>query len=434
MRRFVSVVSHLLHVAWSAGVGVGYRALRRLVRRPPRIWHGFFPIISIPDLVTMDRMTGYPTRSVIYSTRVFGYSLLTADLFDRVLEDEGVPVDERHWVTLADLLWHADVWVTNFDCLFFPQEPRKNDLVLRLIRLMGVRIVVAPHGTDVHQLHVSRDRYDWVSRLAEDYPNWDFEAQSGVSRRRVELFSKHAHFVISADTAVDPFLTRSDLRFKYFPVDTRRLQPAVAINEVPVVVHAPNHRHVKGTEYLLEAIERLKASAIGVELRMVENVARRQALGLYAGADIIADQFVIGAFGSFAVEGLALGKPVLTYLSGDHLRDPVLNLPIVNCSSVNLDRVIAALVLVPQLRARLGEAGRKAVERYQSYEAIGEVWDRIYGHVWWGKPLALESTRHFAPERMARALTEDPERSEFWPVDAVDLMPQVRRAIARVVT
>ena len=167
------------------------------------------------------------------------------------------------------------------------------------------------------------------------------------------------------------------------------------------------------------------------DLTLVEKVPRPEALRLYADADIIADQFCIGAFGVFALEGLALGKPVLAYLDEEHLGDPVFNLPIVNANPDNLERVLAALLAVPELRARIGRAGREAAERYQSVEALAEVWAQLYRHVWWGEPLNLETTRHFSPERGPRSFVEDPALEEFWPVAVADLMPKIERALER---
>jgi hypothetical protein len=54
--------------------------------------------------------------------------------------------------------------------------------------------------------------------------------------------------------------------------------------------------------------------------------------------------------------------------------------------------VLAVLHAVPELRARVGAASRASVEKYQSFDAVAQVWTRIYRHVWWGEPLRLEQT------------------------------------------
>jgi hypothetical protein len=90
------------------------------------------------------------------------------------------------------------------------------------------------------------------------------------------------------------------------------------------------------------------------------------------------------------------------------------------------------VVQVPALRQRLGAEARRQVVAYQSQEAIAEVWKQLYEHVWWRKPLHLESTRHFSPDRKARSFSENPSDADFWPVPVDDLMPEIRRVLERV--
>jgi len=228
-------------------------------------------------------------------------------------------------------------------------------------------------------------------------------------------------------------LPRNDLLFKVFPIDCDELRPRESPPRDRVkIVHAPNHRNVKGTPFLLDAIDKVQASGFSCELVMVERVPRSQALELFADADIIADQFCMGAWAQFALEGMALGKPVLAYLDQESLGDPVFNVPIVNATAENLAAVLAAMIGVPELRTRIAAASRDSVERYHSVAALGEVWSRLYRHVWAGESLDFSGTAHFSPERTARSFTEDPLDEDFWPVPVRDLAPRIEAAIRRL--
>jgi hypothetical protein len=219
---------------------------------------------------------------------------------------------------------------------------------------------------------------------------------------------------------------RNDLLIKVYPIDTDELQPVeIPPHESVKIIHAPNHRYVKGTDFLMAAVESLTAKGFRCELVLIERVARSEALRRFAEADIIADQFCMGAWAQFALEGMALGKPVLAYLDREHLESPQFNLPVVNATPENLAAVLGVLIELEELRRRLGAASRAAVERYQSVPAMGEVWDRIYRHVWWRAPLDFTGTAHFSPDRTPRALTENPADEDFWPVDVADLMPRI---------
>ena len=423
-----------LRIGVAAVAGSIVRAARRIAGRPPRIWHGFTPLHSTSWMVHADRAVGFPSMSVVTNTRAHRYALVRSEDFDRVFEDvDGARWDDVHWRALTHLLLHGDIWTAYFDCLFAHwTERRKNILIFRLIKLAGIRIVVQQHGSDVVCLGKFTSRYDWPQRMQADYPSWDLAAQKPVVEERIALFDRFADFVIAGDSTVEPILPRFDAGFHTTAVDLELLKPVSrAPRQVPVIIHAPNHRNVKGTPYLLDALERLRALGFPFELRLIERVPRHEALAMYADADIIADQFIIGGWGIFALEGMALGKPVLTYLDEVHLSRSVYNDPVVNTTPENVYRVLAVLLTVPALRERIGAASRRSIERYHSFEAVGEVWKRVYDHVWYGKPLDLESTTLFEPQRGTRSLSEDPATPEFWPVPVEDLWPQIVEALNR---
>ncbi|HEV7765977.1 MAG TPA: glycosyltransferase [Thermoanaerobaculia bacterium] len=431
----------LRHVRWvtlvlgAAFAGAVVRIVRRLLRCTPRIWHGFTPLHATAWMVQAERKAGFPSISVTINTRATRYALVRREDFDVVFENEADRWDDVHWLTLIHLLRNADIWNAYFDCLFFKQnEHWKNKVVFRLIRLAGIRIVVQPHGSDLMYTGNDRSRYRWTERAQLDYPNWDLAAYREVVESRIALFDRFASFILAGDKLYEPLFPRFDLSFHTVPVDTQQLVPADApMRAVPVIIHAPNHRNIKGTAELLAALEYLKERGFPFELRLIEGVPRHEALQMYGDADIIADQFIMGAFGIFALEGMALGKPVLTYLDEPHLQDSTYSHPLVNTTLENMTRVLAVLHAVPELRRRIGLASRASVERYQSFAALAEVWTRIYRHVWWRQPLDLESTAPYDPRRPTRALAEDPTDPAFWPVPVDDLMQEIRAAVDRVV-
>jgi len=420
----------------SVCVGAIWRYARKLASFPPRIIHGIAPLHSLRESVLADRCVGIDAKSVVlYSRQTSSYDLTTAKEFDVAFSGSQVESAGMQWTCLRYLLLHADIWSSSF-CLIWPaQYVRTNRWALRLLYLSGVRIIAYPYGTDAAGRDRCSDRFDWIGAIQKDYPSWDMVEHYSNIKHVIKLFCEYASLVVGMDGSVRRFLPRNDIYCKTIPVDTEKLKPLEGFrgNSVPVIVHAPNHRHVKGTQFLLDALQICRDAGINYELRLVEKVARTEALELYKTADIVADQFLMGAYGVFALECLALGKPVMTYLDHDCLSNPVFSLPIVNTNRWNLTTILAVLLLVPELRKRLGHAGRDAVVRYQSLKAIGELNTAMYDHVWWGRPLELEKTAHFGVERQSRSYSENPRDPEFWPVRVDDIFDQILAACDQIV-
>ena len=129
-----------------------------------------------------------------------------------------------------------------------------------------------------------------------------------------------------------------------------------------MVVHAPSDRRVKGTHYVLEAVDRLQRSGIAVELRLVEGLTRDAAVPLYADGDVFVDQLIAGWYGGAAVEAMALGRPVIAFIREDDLslipeamRD---ELPVVNATPETIDGSLRKLVEATAEERRRREGGR----------------------------------------------------------------------------
>ena len=154
-------------------------------------------------------------------------------------------------------------------------------------------------------------------------------------------------------------------------VDLTAIEPAFPATDRarPVILHAPSSRRRKGTEHVLAACEGLDA-----DLVLVEGLHHDEAFERYREADIVVDQLNAGWYGLFAIECMALGKPVVTFLHEEAVArseagfgTPV---PIVNASKENLRQRLEALVADAAERRRIGEASRAYVEQVHDLERV----------------------------------------------------------------
>jgi glycosyltransferase involved in cell wall biosynthesis len=141
----------------------------------------------------------------------------------------------------------------------------------------------------------------------------------------------------------------------------------------PLVVHAPSNREKKGTRWVIEACEQLD-----VDLDIVEGVPHDVARERYALADIVVDQLNAGWHGVFALESMALGKPVVAHLKPEVVERSAagygIRLPVVPATKETLVDVLRPLVAQPSLRRELGAASRAYVEQVHD---IDRVTDRL---------------------------------------------------------
>jgi len=139
----------------------------------------------------------------------------------------------------------------------------------------------------------------------------------------------------------------------------------------PVVLHAPSNRKRKGTEHVIAACEQLS-----VELEIVEGLHHDEARERYQRADIVVDQLNAGWYGLFAIEAMALGKPVVSFLHDEAVERTRqafgIDVPIVKATKETLADVLRPLVESPAERRRIGAASRAYVERVHDADAVAD--------------------------------------------------------------
>jgi glycosyltransferase involved in cell wall biosynthesis len=155
-------------------------------------------------------------------------------------------------------------------------------------------------------------------------------------------------------------------------IDVSSIEPAPPQHhEHPVVLHAPSSRSRKGTEEVVAAADKL-----GLNLELVEGVDHRAAFERYRNADLVVDQLNAGWYGMFAIETMALGKPVVAFLHEEATRRTEeafgVKVPIVHATKETLPDVLERLVSDPDELRRIGAASRAYVEQVHDLSAIAD--------------------------------------------------------------
>jgi glycosyltransferase involved in cell wall biosynthesis len=150
--------------------------------------------------------------------------------------------------------------------------------------------------------------------------------------------------------------------------------------ERPLVVHAPSNRKRKGTDHVIAACKELP-----VDLDIVEGLHHNEARRRYERADIVVDQLNAGWYGVFAIEAMALGKPVVTFLHEEAVRRTEeafgVRVPLVPASKETLTDALRPLVTSAEERRRIGAESRAFAERVHDMDRIADRLLDIYSRL-----------------------------------------------------
>ena len=249
-----------------------------------------------------------------------------------------------------------------------------------LLRLADVRTVMLPYGGDVH---VPERLSNLAFRFALDFDYPKSFMRSTHVRRRVAVWTKHADCVLAGCDWVDCLDHCDVLCYSHFAIDETQWDavaptpPAEFTAARPLrILHAPNHRAIKGTDAFVAAVEQLRSEGCHIELHLMERQSNDSVKAAIQSVDVVADQLIIGWYAMFAIEGMAMRRPVLCHLRNDLLAlheaagtAPQGGFPLVRCDCASVGSAIRDLYRNPGRIPEAGECGRKFVEHHHSLAA-----------------------------------------------------------------
>ena len=326
--------------------------------------------------------------------RLYGYRVQT-------FADEAYHITSEFDITYSAGLWRLFYYLPGLSFLrccfryrciyvYFDGGPLRHIPGLRLLEpqlfyLAGVKTVVMPYGSD-SQIFERTPNKHMVDVLCKDYPV-HFQKDHKKVMRQLEVWSHGADIVIGAMDSVDYLFFWNRIRHCHFAFDTGAITPHYpqpAPGETVKIIHAPNHMNIKGTQFIIDAVDTLKNEGYDVELDLIRGKTNKEVLELMQGAHIAVDQLIMGTYAMFAIEAMANGKPVVGYLREDHIRlyedlgcIEVGEAPTIQARTRNITEVLRDLLDHPETLAPLGQRARAYVEKYHSLKAVGAFYDEI---------------------------------------------------------
>jgi glycosyltransferase involved in cell wall biosynthesis len=330
-----------------------------------RILHAPVNIAGIAGLVAKaQRQLGYDATSVEYSSKTFNFatdrSLHLEQGHNRLLKAG------RVFNFAASALMKYDVFHLYFGNTLIPRL----HFDLQLLHTLGKRVIFHFCGCDIRRRDINLGKYDLSGC---------HECSTLACLNMYHPPLRFANHVLVATPDLLEFVPGAELMPG--PVDLSEWQPEPfrekAADEPIKVLHAPTDRGIKGSNYIIAAVERLK-QRYNVELLLLENVPHAQVKAFASQADIVVDQIMIGAYGTVAIEQMAKGKPVVCYIRPDLRQYYRATLPIVSATPTSIYDELEKLVTDASLRRSLGAQGVEYVRQVHDVNIVAARMIEIY--------------------------------------------------------
>lgn len=257
------------------------------------------------------------------------------------------------------------------------------EIELSAYRRRKIPLFVTYLGDDARQGDESLKRFP-VSMATSVGVGYYTDGSDEVKRIKIARFNRYASQIFYMNPDLGWVLPKRAKFLPYTSVDPRRWRPVYANTKRDRhVVHAPSHRGAKGSQFVFAAVERLRSEGHRFKFTVVEGMSRAEAKEVYSTADIIVDQLLAGWYGGFAVECMALGKPVIAYLREDDMRFiPRMmekELPIINAGPQTIYDVLKHWITAAGsgLEER-GRNGRMFVEKWHDPLKIAKEMEGYY--------------------------------------------------------
>lgn len=385
-------LKYIIYTYWIAlsNKQIKIKKIKKKKMDKPMITFGFTHLINHKYFYRSLKNNHYNVQVIIRTKGSFIDDADYATTYDEILDKHYKIIPKLFRLKLKDLLVFDYVLKTTdvlvMDYLGYGPDEIKHES--NWYKRFGIITVIFPFGSD-YWMYSSVIDQCYKHALMINYPTCGtFEKNI---RKRVEYWTEHADCIVNGGM-IDGASRWDSLPCNFLCIDTElwRTNLNRPVNKDKIVVaHAPNHRYVKGTEFILKAIEKLKDNGYNVELLLFEKFRNDQLMEILKNkVDVFIEKLNYCIYGLSAIEAMSLGIPVISSINHP-LISPLFRrfsyfneCPIVDANHENLYDVIKYLLDNESFRYQIGNASRKYVEKYHSLKSFSDFFDLICQKYW----------------------------------------------------
>lgn len=376
------------------------RFLSRFNYPSVRIVWGSTPLINNAYWSMAMKDLGYTSKTY---TEDFYVSIHSRSDWDMLLKENytKLPTFIKPYFAFIHSLYLFDIFVISCDGYFLNDSFFWKTQAL-FFKIARKKIVLIPYGSDSYVYQRVRST-SLLHGLLMSYPIQS-RKQKYISKR-LDFWCKHADVVIPGLMGPEGFGRWDILSPSPLVINTSRWLPKSRINYSNglngkvVIAHCPNHRGFKGSEFVIDAIEKLKSEGFNIELLILEKLQNVELMQrLQNDVDILIEQLIFG-HGLNAIEGMACGLPTISNLEDETYILPFRRwsffdeCPLVSASPESVVDVLRKLITRPELRHQIGQASREYVEKYHGLDSAQYMFTNVIDYLY-GKKESLINLYH----------------------------------------
>lgn len=252
---------------------------------------------------------------------------------------------------------------------------------LSILKFFGKKIIYIPSGCRDEALRKNYLKHH--PDMCNNCPLALGRCDDAENLMKIQFLQKYGDFIVAS--APSPLTRLKKSITKYKCIDLDLWNPNISIPKeflLPPtkklrILHSFYNKHrtgsgrnIKGSPFVLGAMDRLKKEGYAVEYVHLDSVQSKDMRFYQVQADIIVEQLIYGWWGSTGVETLSLGKPVVCFLHPEwkkeffHRFPEYDSLPIVEASTDTIYDALKQLVIDREYRISSGKAARAFAERH----------------------------------------------------------------------
>jgi hypothetical protein len=269
----------------------------------------------------------------------------------------------------VEALVRCDTFLFLFGISFFP-----SNLDYPILRLFGKRLICVFLGSDIRYGDAYYQEMNELGvgdevRVFAEY----VQQMNGQSYRRkmhtVQMAEKYATLILS-QPGIAQLQSRPYMRMN-IPLDLSLFHFEVPGHDVPLVIHAPSNKDIKGTRFIIEAVDHLRRLGVKFDFQLIEGLPNSELRKVLSRSDILVDELFSETVGTLSLEAMAAGNAVLVRYMAEYAGVPLL-CPAQNITMATVEERLAYLIKDWEVRRGLAIEGRSFVEKHHHHVKVAQ--------------------------------------------------------------